>query len=332
MKPKLSIIIPTYNRAHYISTSVDSALAQTFKDREVIVVDDGSTDNTREVVSKYGDKVKYIYQDNMGPPGAMNTGVRNSTGEYYIIFGDDDALMPDMAEKQIKVLDDNPDVAFVCSGIHFVDVNGEIYKTSKDGRYREKSFKSLLFDNFVWHLSTAVRRSMSEDVGHFDEELQTTHDHDLWIRLSIKHRFEYTDLPLAKFRRHPGNFSKTLGLHLEDHLAILNKPVVRERLSLLEWLKFRAVNYYRFAMFYARTGEYFNAARCYWTAILNHPLVGMYFWTAETEKMRLSLPYRILKPYFMPFYYVLKVPVMACWKMLSGKSNDKTDIRKDNLA
>ena len=80
MKPKVSIIIPTYNRAHYIGESVDSILAQTFKDYEIIVVDDGSTDNTREVLKKYGDKVQYVYQNNAGPPAAMNTGVRKAKG------------------------------------------------------------------------------------------------------------------------------------------------------------------------------------------------------------------------------------------------------------
>ena len=335
MKPKVSIIIPTYNRAHYIGESVDSILAQTFKDYEIIVVDDGSTDNTREVLKKYGDKVQYVYQNNAGPPAAMNTGVRKARGEYYLILGDDDALMPDMVERQVEVLDKNPDVAFVCSGIHFVDADGEIYKTSRDGRARERSFKSLLFDNFVWHLTALVRRSVSEEMGHFDETLLTTHDHDLWIRMAIKYRFEYTDLPLAKFRRHPGNYSKTLGLHLKDHLTILNKPVVRERLTFLEWARFRAVNYYRFAMFYARTGQCFKASCCYWTAVLNHPFVGAYFWTHETEKMRFSLPYRVLKPYLMPFYYSLKTPVLMYLDLFAEKNEKEFEngsaIQKDNL-
>ena len=332
MNPKVSIIIPTYNRAHFICESIDSALAQTFKDIEIIVVDDGSTDNTREVVGKYGDQVQYIYQqDNVGPPGAMNIGIRNSKGEYYVILGDDDALMPDMLEKHVEVLDKDPNVAFVCAGTYFVDVNGEIYKTSKDGRTRERSFKSLLFSNFVWHLTAMVRRSISEEMGHFDENLQTTHDHDLWIRMSIKYPFEYTDASLAKFRRHPGNFSKTLGLHLEDHLAILNKPVVRERLTFLEWAKLRAVNYYKFAMFYARMGEHFNASCCYWLAVLNYPLVGISFWTHETKKIRFSLPYRILKPYIMPLYYIFKVPAVKCRDLFSGKNEGGDDVRKDNL-
>ncbi|MFC1510446.1 glycosyltransferase [Candidatus Omnitrophota bacterium] len=336
MDPKVSIIIPTYNRAHYVCVSIDSALSQTFTALEIIVVDDGSTDNTREVVKKYGDKIQYIYQDNMGPPGAMNTGIRHAKGEYYLILGDDDELMPDIIQRHVEVLEKNRDLAFICSGIHFVDANGEIYKTSSDGRYREKTFKSLLFDNFVWHLSALVRRDISEEMGHFDESLLTTHDHDLWIRMAIKYRFEYTDAPLAKFRRHPGNFSKTLGLHLKDHLAILNKSVVRKQLSFLEWAKFRAVNYYRFGMFYARIEQYFNASCCYWLSVLNYSFVGGSFWTHETEKMKFSLPYRILKPYFMPFYYLVKVLLVKCLTLFSKdygkKIKDAKNIRKDNLA
>lgn len=322
---KVSVIIPTYNRAHYICESIDSALAQTFKDYEIIVVDDGSTDNTREVLKKYGDKIQYIYQANMGPPAAMNTGVRKAKGEYYLILGDDDALMPGMVERQVEVLDKNPDVAFVCSGIHFVDTNGEIYKTSRDGRARERSFKSLLFDNFVWHLTTLVRRDISEEMGHFDESLLTTHDHDLWIRMAIKYRFEYTDLPLAKFRRHPGNYSKNLDLHLQDHLTILDKKEVRRHLTWLEYMKFRAVNFYRFGIFYARRGDYLKAARCYALASLNFPFIGVYFWPAETNKMKFSIPYRFLKPYLAPLFYILKF-------LLRKSGLIKISVQADNLA
>jgi len=335
VSPKVSIIIPTLNRAHYLKESIDSALNQTFQDREIIVVDDGSTDGTQEVVKSYGDKVRYLRQENLGPPAAMNTGAHNARGEYYMVLGDDDALLPEMLECQVKVLDENPDAAFVCSGVHFMDADGEIYKTSRAGRTRERSFKSLLFDNFVWHLTTLVRRSISEEIGHFDEGLLTTHDHDLWVRMAINHPFEYTDQPLAKFRRHPGNYSKTLGLHLQDHFAILNKPVVRKQLTIWDWLWLRAVNYYRFAMFYARTEDLLRAAGCYAMSVLNCPLVGMSFWTAETERMRLSLPYRVLKPYLMPFYYVLKYILLVMAEILGMRrknANQTADIRKDNLA
>ncbi len=335
MSPRVSIVIPTFNRARYLRESIDSALAQTFQDLEIIVVDDGSTDGTREVVASYGDRVRYIRQENLGPPAAMNTGVRNSRGEYYMVLGDDDALLPDMLEHQVRALDGNPDAAFVCSGVHFMDANGEIYKTSRAGRERDRTFKSLLFDNFVWHLTTLVRRSVSEELGHFDESLQTTHDHDLWVRMAIDHPFEYTDKPLARFRRHPGNFSKTLGLHLQDHFAILNKPEVRAQLTVWEWLRLRGVNYYRFAMFYARTGDLLRAAGCYAMSVVNCPWVGASFWTAETEKMRFSLPYRVAKPFLMPFYYLLKDVWLKTAALLGlRKEQDRTaaDIRKDNLA
>ncbi len=323
--PKVSVIIPTYNRPHYICEAIDSVLAQTFLDYEIIVVDDGSTDHTAEVLKKYGDRIRYIYQENLGPPGAMNTGVRHAKGEYYVILGNDDALMPDMLERQVAVLDQNPDVAFVCAGTYFMDANSEIYKTSVDGRYREQSFKSLLFDNFVWHLTVVIRRKVSEEMGHFDESLLTNQDHDLWIRIATKYRFEYTNRPLAKFRRHPGNFSKGLDLHLKDHLTILDKPVIRSRLRGTEYRKFRAVNYYRFGMFYSRIREYLKAARCYALAVLNLPWIGVHFWPQEAERIRFSLPYRFLKPYAAQFFYVLK---FLLWKL----GWTKADVPTDNLA
>ncbi len=323
--PKVSVIIPTYNRSQYICQAIDSVLMQIFTDYEIIIVDDGSTDDTREVLKKYGNTIQYLYQKNMGPPSAMNTGIRCSKGEYFVILGDDDVLMPNMLERQAAVLERNPDIAFVCSGTYFMDEHSQVYKTSDSGRYREKSFKSLLFDNFVWHLTVLIRRKISEEMGHLDESLLTNHDHDLWLRIAIKYKFEYTDAPLAKFRRHSGNFSKSLELHLRDHLTILDKKEVRGHLTWIEYMKYRAVNLYRFGLFYSRTGEYLKAARCYWLAILNFPWIGVYFWPYESNKMKFSMPYRFLKPYIAPFFYVLK---FLLWKL----GLIKISIQTDNLA
>jgi len=314
--PKVSVIIPTYNRAHFLTQAIDSVFAQTFKDYEILIVDDGSTDHSVDVIKQYGDRVRYIYQENEGPPGAMNTGVENTTGEYYVVLGNDDMLMPDMLERQLAVMEKDPDLAFVCAGTYFVDEEGEIIKTSKDGRYREKTFKSLLSDNFVWHLTTVVRRSMADEVGHFDENLYTTHDYNLWIHLALKHKFEYTDAPLAKFRQHPGNTSKKLDIFLKDHLTILDKETVASQLTFGEKKYYRALVYYRFGMFYARNKEDVNAALCYWKAVLTHPLIGAHFWTHETETMRFSLPYRLVKPWLIPFFYLGR----GALRMLGGKS------------
>ena len=302
--PKVSVIIPTYNRAHFLTAAIDSVLAQTYKDYEILVVDDGSTDQSVDGIKRYGDKVRYIYQENEGPPGAMNTGVENTTGEYYVVLGNDDMLMPDMLERQLAVMENDPELAFVCSGTYFIDENGKITETSNDGRYREKSFKSLLSSNFVWHLTTVVRRSMADEVGHFDENLYTTHDYNLWIHLAMNHKFEYTDAPLAKFRLHPGNTSKKLGIFLQDHLAILDKESVASKLTFRERKFYRGLKYYLFGRFYAKINDDMNAALCYWKAVFTCPLIGAHFWAHEKEKTCFSLPYRLVKPWLILFYYL----------------------------
>ena len=112
---KVSVAIPTYNRAHYICETIDSVLVQTYKDYEIIVVDDGSTDNTREILKRYGGKIKYFYQANQGQASAWNYAVSQSSGEYIAFLDDDDLWFPEKLERQVEVLDKNPDLGFVCS-------------------------------------------------------------------------------------------------------------------------------------------------------------------------------------------------------------------------
>ncbi len=108
--PKVSVIIPTYNRAHFLCEALDSALSQTFKDFEIIIVDDGSTDNTKQVLEKYGSRIYYIYQENKGRAEARNTGIRRAKGEHIAFLDDDDIWLPNKLEKQVFFLDARPDI------------------------------------------------------------------------------------------------------------------------------------------------------------------------------------------------------------------------------
>src|SRR5437867_1504366 len=161
--PKVSVIIPTFNRAAMVCETIESVLAQTYKDFEIIVIDDGSTDNTREMLKQFGSKIKYIYQNNQGQAMAMNNGIKISEGEYFANIGDDDLWLPEFLEYQTAVLDKNPEFAFVCSGLYFIDGVGKIFKTSTEGSKRQKTFDDLVQDNFVFHLTALVRRKCFDD-------------------------------------------------------------------------------------------------------------------------------------------------------------------------
>lgn len=306
--PKVSVIIPTYNRAHFIAGAIESVLAQTYKDYELIVIDDGSTDATAEVMKAYHGKLRYVPHENRGITSNMNMGVAEAKGEYFAMLGDDDLWLPDLLETQVTVLEKDPKLAFVCSGTHFINEQGKITKTASRGALRNKTFESLLEENFVSHLTAVVRRKCFNDVGGFDEQLATTQDYDLWLRLSKRYPFAYTDLPLAKYRVHGQNLSLKFEQHLADHLAILNKKEIVSGLTRREIREYRARVYHMFGGFYSEAGDFSRAAVCYKKAWMTYPLIGMHYWPKEVEQYRFTLAYRLLRPYWVSLWYGIKPP------------------------
>ena len=117
--PKVSVIIPTYQYDSFIGEAIDSVLAQTYKDYELIVVDDGSIDRTREIISKYGSNINYIYQENKGLAAARNTGIRATKGEYLSFLDADDAWLPNKLEVEVEFLDTHPVVGMVYSNYFY---------------------------------------------------------------------------------------------------------------------------------------------------------------------------------------------------------------------
>jgi glycosyltransferase involved in cell wall biosynthesis len=116
MNPKISVVIPSYNRAHYIEKTIDSVLEQKRDDIEIILVDDGSTDNTRELVqNKYGDQVRYVYQENQGIPGARNTGIKNAQGDYIAFLDSDDYWHPNKLEQQMALIAEHPEYGLLAA-------------------------------------------------------------------------------------------------------------------------------------------------------------------------------------------------------------------------
>jgi glycosyltransferase involved in cell wall biosynthesis len=208
----VSIIIPSYNAAAYVKYAVDSALAQTYKNCEVIVVDDGSTDNTRQVLAPYIDsgKIKYIYHENKGLAGARNTGIKNSSGEYIALLDADDIFLPEKIAEQVRVLEENTDFGVCYSDlIHFSDSEPRKFYHH---RYKYPSgniFEPLLHKQFINPLTVMARREVFEQCGYFNESLRRSEDWDLWLRWAHAGvKFYYLDKPLAYYRvRSIGNLS-----------------------------------------------------------------------------------------------------------------------------
>lgn len=187
-KQLVSIIIPSYNAAGYIKEAVDSALAQTYENIEIIVVDDGSTDNTKEILAPYIKKrqIKYFYQKNQGLSAARNVAIKNSKGEYIALLDADDIFLPAKIEKQISYLENNHqcDVCY-CGLYHFFDgVPDKLLKL--DYRYYSgvDVLPQLLERHFIAPLAAVLRRSVFDRFGYFDENLKRSEDLEFWLRLA----------------------------------------------------------------------------------------------------------------------------------------------------
>lgn len=196
--PIVSVVIPTHNRARLVRRSLRSVLQQTYRDLEVIVIDDGSTDDTQKQIATFLNdaRVRYIYQNNRGLAAARNRGICASQGSYVAFLDDDDLWLPDKLENQVHLLETNDHVSAVHCDFRFVDTNGNILPI----RYRRPAsrgsiYEDLMFDNVITGSGSGVlvRRQCLTEVGLFDENLGACEDQDLWRRIALVHDFGYID-------------------------------------------------------------------------------------------------------------------------------------------
>lgn len=185
---RISVIIPTYNRAGLIERAVKSVVDQTVKPQEVIVVDDGSSDNTREVVeSIQSPLVKYVYRKNGGAGAARNTGVKEAAGDWIAFHDSDDMWRPDKLEKQVKYIKEHSDAGLVYSSyeMHLEDGTSILMPGKKDDLPLEGNvFVPLLVRNTVGAPTVVVRKELFEKAGGFDESLRSLEDWDFAIRFA----------------------------------------------------------------------------------------------------------------------------------------------------
>ncbi|NJM39416.1 MAG: glycosyltransferase [Anaerolineae bacterium] len=244
MKPKdsikVSIIVPTYNRADLLGEALDSVLKQTFTNWEVIVVDDGSVDDTKALVSKYIDRdsdrhsrIRYIYQANKGLPGARNTGLRAATGDYIAFLDSDDLFLPHKLQSQVAVLDQSPNLGLVASGHVEVDLHLRVLRTTRPWlAYPGLDLTSWLTSCPFIVNAVLVRRRWLEQVDFFDEEMRYVEDWDLWLRLA------QAGCPMAwhpdvvcYYRFHISNMARHAQLMQNGMLRLMDKLYAQPDLS-----------------------------------------------------------------------------------------------------
>lgn len=212
--PRLSVIIPSYNQAIYLPSTLDSLLAQTYRDFEIIVVDDGSTDDTDTVLAHYQGQIQSIHQDNKGLSSARNSGFAASRGEYIYFLDSDDLLLPNALENFVAYLDSHPDCALVYSAWQQITSDGTRVLDEVHPHHEGHVLKELLLREFFFFASmTIIRRNALKKVGLFDEELTWSDDADMWLRLAQAGCiFGYIDEPVVQYRVHMRSMSAAVTL------------------------------------------------------------------------------------------------------------------------
>lgn len=206
---QVSVIIPTFNYGRFIASSIESALNQTFAVAEIIVVDDGSTDETERVVRNFGDKVRYIKQVNKGVCSARNNGVANSTGDLIAFLDSDDTWLPEKIEKQVAKFNENRNVGLVHCGMReFSSENGETIAMYLEGQEGQVAEAHLLFDKPVINISGSVimvSRLAFDAVDGFDTSLKVGEDWDFCYRVARKFDVGFVRESLVDYRNHGNN-------------------------------------------------------------------------------------------------------------------------------
>lgn len=228
MNPLVSVIMPTYNCAAYIPEAIDSVLAQRYNNYELIIVDDGSTDNTEEVLRLYQNDVTYIKQSNAGPATARNRGIDECRGEILAFLDADDIWYPERLEKSVEFLLEHQDVKMVSSDVDFFDETGISIKDqirSEKTVYEGNIYSKLFIDNYISTITITFWKECLKKSGLFDVSIKGPEDFDLWLRIAYYYRYAFLPIGLAGYRLRPGSLVSGYDNFLNARLKIISKHV-----------------------------------------------------------------------------------------------------------
>jgi glycosyltransferase involved in cell wall biosynthesis len=269
-----------FNLKQYVGEAIDSVLNQTYPNIEIIVVDDGSTDNPEAVLNGYEGHIRLIRRENRGLSSARNTGIENSEGHYLVFLDADDYIFPDKIETEVKVLEKYPEIGWVYGSALIIDENKRIVGKLPDKNIGStvqppegRIFDTLISINIMPVNAVMIRKKVI-DVGLFDESLTSYEDLDFWLRVSAKYEVKYIDKPLAFVRFRPDSMQRNIIRFCSNRIRQLNKacqlypdltrPHRRQINSVLaETHNNLGLEYYHRHEFVRSAHEFLNAVRTY---------------------------------------------------------------------
>ena len=227
----ISVVIPSYNRKDFLKRSIDSAINQTKKPLEIIVVDDGSTDGTETMIKSDYDFVKFIKQKNKGVSAARNIGIKVSIGEWICFLDSDDEWKKDKLEKQINAMKSNPGYKFFHSNEIWIKNGIRINQKKKHKKYGGDIFDKCLDMCRISPSSVMIDKTVFDEVGNFNENLVVCEDYELWLRICDKYRVFFIDEPLIiKYGGHQGQLSYSIE-SIENHRIKALEYLILENLN-----------------------------------------------------------------------------------------------------
>lgn len=226
--PNVVVIIPCFNAERTLEQTLDSVVAQTFTDVKIVAVNDGSTDQTAEILDAFAGKhpglLEVLTQKNQGQTVAKNTGIRHSQSKYVAFLDSDDLWDPRKLEQQVQLLDANPHVGMCYTAAQKIDESNHVFDTiNVSPDHRGNCRQAFIIRNNVVASSVLARRSAIEQVGFYDISFAACENWDLWIRIAGISAIEYIDEPLTKYRIHSQNMSKGFEKILQSRLQVIDK-------------------------------------------------------------------------------------------------------------
>lgn len=271
----VTVVIPNYNYAHYLRETIDSVLAQTYPNIEIIVVDDGSKDGSREVLESYGERITAIFQQNQGVSAARNNGAAAGTGEFIAFLDADDVWLPEKIAKQIERFTAEPTLGLVHVGVDEIDAGGTSLLHRLEGSEGDAVEDLLMLGRkgvLGGGSGLMVPRMVFDEIGGFDMRLSTSADFDLFVQIASRYRVGFVDEILIRYRIHNSNMHANVKVMEHDMKLAFEKAFTNARPD-IEELKRRAYGrlHRTLAGSYLAAGDYAPFLRHATASVMNDP-------------------------------------------------------------